>query len=67
MESFYLGLAGSLVGGVFLSATISILFYIEKRQAAKTSTQLVNDLKTMYYNKINGQSNTVLKSKTKMN
>lgn len=67
MESFYIGLAGALVGGLFLSLTVTAIFYLEKKQATKDANKIVEDLKAMYYNKINDQSSVGLKTKTKLN
>lgn len=52
MESFYIGLAGSLVGGLILAGTVSALFFYEKRKAKKIADKIVNDLKSMYHDKL---------------
>lgn len=52
MESFYIGLAGSLVGGFLLAGTVSALFFYEKHKAKKVAEKVVNDLKAMYQDKL---------------
>lgn len=47
------GLLGALVGGLFLSATVSLIFAYEKKQANKKSDKLMGDLKSIYAEKLN--------------
>lgn len=63
MDIFLIGLLGSLIGGLMLATAVSILFYHEKKQVAKQSNQLMNDLKAIYQEKLG----TVTKVSQKMN
>lgn len=50
---FLSGLYGSLLGGLMLAGTVLALFAYEKKSANKKSDKLMNDLKSIYTEKLN--------------
>lgn len=52
MNSFLLGLMGSITGGLMLATIVTLLFFYEKRQSKIAANKIVNDLKSLYYDQV---------------
>jgi len=63
MQAFYMGLFGSLTGGLMLAGTITGIFFWEKKQTRKAADKLLSNLKNNYYDKVALDSLTITKDK----
>lgn len=66
MDSFLLGLVGSLTGGIMLSIGLFVLYFYEKKQTNKLAQKLTTDLKSVYTERLMNTKSTV-KTSGKLN
>jgi len=67
MEAFIIGLDGAFLGAMILSLTVTLIYKYESKKSDLKKAQLMNDIKSIYNEKINKNQDNVKSFKGKMN